>query len=204
MSRINTIEQLEALYGLPGETSTVKEVAHVTPHYRAFVDASPFAVLATCGPEGLDCSPRGDLPGFVRVSDDGRTLVLPDRHGNNRADSLRNIVRDGRVALLFMIPGHGNTLRVNGRAHVSTAPELLASFEVEGKTPRSAIVINVEAAYFQCARALVRSDLWNPAKHVDVNALPTPGQILAALTDNRVGGDAYDRAWPARAKQSMW
>jgi len=204
MSRINTIEQLEALYGLPGETSTVKEVAHVTPHYRAFVLASPFAVLATCGPEGLDCSPRGDLPGFVRVSDDGRTLVLPDRHGNNRADSLRNIVRDGRVALLFVIPGHGNTLRVNGRAHVSTEPELLASFAVEGKRPRSAVVIDVEAVYFQCARALVRSDLWNPAKHVDANALPTPGQILAALTDNRVGGDAYDRAWPARAKQSMW
>jgi PPOX class probable FMN-dependent enzyme len=204
MSRINTIEQLEALYGLPGETSTVKEVAHVTPHYRAFALASPFAVLATCGPEGLDCSPRGDLPGFVRVSDDGRTLVLPDRHGNNRADSLRNIVRDGRVALLFVIPGHGNTLRVNGRAHVSTEPELLASFAVEGKRPRSAVVIDVEAVYFQCARALVRSDLWNPAKHVDANALPTPGQILAALTDNRVGGDAYDRAWPARAKQSMW
>ena len=207
MSRINTIEtieQLEGLYGLPGETSTVKEVAHVTPHYRAFIDASPFAVLATCAPEGLDCSPRGDLPGFVRVSDDGRTLVMPDRHGNNRADSLRNIVRDGRVALLFMIPGHGNTLRVNGRAHVSIEPGLLASFDVEGKTPRRAGVIDVEAAYFQCARALVRSDLWNPAKHVHADQLPTPGQILAALTDNRVGGDAYDRAWPARAKQSMW
>ena len=161
-------------------------------------------VLATCGPEGLDCSPRGDLPGFVRVSADGKTLTMPDRHGNNRADSLRNIVRDERVALLFMIPGHGNTLRVYGRAHVSIEPELLASFDVEGKRPRSAIVIDVEAAYFQCARALVRSDLWNPAKHVDARALPTPGQILASLTDNRVGGEDYDRAWPARAKQSMW
>jgi PPOX class probable FMN-dependent enzyme len=204
MSRINTIEQLESLYGLPAETSTAKEVDRVTPHYRAFIEASPFAVLATCAPEGMDCSPRGDLPGFVRVSEDGRTLVLPDRRGNNRADSLRNIVRDGRVALLFMIPGHGNTLRVNGRAHVSTEPELLASFDVEGKSPRSAVVIDVEAAYFQCARALVRSDLWNPTKHVDSAALPTPGQILAALTDNRVGGDAYDRDWPVRAKQSMW
>jgi len=204
MSRIKTIEQLEALYGLPGEASTAKEVDRVTPHYRAFVEASPFVVLATCGPEGLDCSPRGDLPGFVRVSADGKTLTMPDRHGNNRADSLRNIVRDERVALLFMIPGHGNTLRVNGRAHVSIEPELLASFDVEGKRPRSAIVIDVEAAYFQCARALVRSDLWNPAKHVDARALPTPGQILASLTDNRVGGEDYDRAWPARAKQSMW
>jgi PPOX class probable FMN-dependent enzyme len=204
MSRITTIEQLEALYGLPAETSTVKEVDRVTPHYRAFVDASPFAILATSGPEGLDCSPRGDMLGFVRVSDDGRTLMLPDRQGNNRADSLRNIIRDLRVALLFMIPGHGNTLRVNGRAHLSVEPELLASFEVEGKPPRCVIVIEVDAAYFQCARALVRSDLWNPAKHVDPRALPTPGQILAALSGERVDGEAYDRDWPQRAKQSMW
>jgi PPOX class probable FMN-dependent enzyme len=142
--------------------------------------------------------------GFVRVSDDGRTLMLPDRQGNNRADSLRNIIRDLRVALLFMIPGHGNTLRVNGRAHLSVEPELLASFEVEGKPPRCVIVIEVDAAYFQCARALVRSDLWNPAKHVDPRALPTPGQILAALSGERVDGEAYDRDWPQRAKQSMW
>ena len=204
MSRITTIEQLEALYGLPGETSLVKEVDRVTPHYRAFVEASPFAVLATSGPEGLDCSPRGDVPGFVRVSDDGRTLWLPDRRGNNRADSLRNIVRDGRCAILFMIPGHGNTLRVNGRAHVSVDADLLASFAVDGKSPRTVIVVDVDAVYFQCARALVRADVWNPATHVDPRALPSPGQILAALTDGRVGGADYDRAWPNRAKQSMW
>ena len=204
MSRIATIEQLEALYGLPGETSIVKEVGRVTPHYRAFAEASPFAVLATSGPEGLDCSPRGDVPGFVRVSGDGRTMWLPDRQGNNRADSLRNIVRDGRCALLLLIPGHGNTLRVNGRAHVSVEAELLASFAVDGKSPRTVIVIDVEAAYFQCARELVRSDLWNPARHVDGSKLPTPGQILAALSDGRVGGADYDRTWPERAKQSMW
>jgi PPOX class probable FMN-dependent enzyme len=204
MSRITTIQQLEALYGLPNESSTVKEVDHVTPHYRAFVDASPFAVLATSGPEGLDCSPRGDVPGFVRVSDDGRTLWLPDRRGNNRTDSLRNIVRDGRCALLLLIPGHGNTLRVNGRAHVSAEPGLLASFAVEGQPPRTVIVIDVDAVYFQCARALVRSDLWNPAKHVDPAKLPTPGQMLAALSAGRVGGADYDRGWPDRARQSMW
>ena len=204
MSRITTLEQLESLYGRPGETSLVKETDRVTPHYRAFVEASPFAVLATGGPEGLDCSPRGDVPGFVRVGEDGRTLWLPDRRGNNRADSLRNIVRDGRCALLFMIPGHGNTLRVNGRAHVSVEPTLLESFIVDGKPPRTVIVFEVEAVYFQCARALVRSDLWNPAKHVEECSLPTPGQILAALSDGRVGGDEYDRGWPARAKQSMW
>src|SRR5690349_13064063 len=148
---ITTIEELEAIYGQPAETSLVKEVPRITPHYRAMLEASPFALLATSGPEGLDCSPRGDLPGFVRVQDE-RTLLLPDRRGNNRADSLRNIVRDGRVGLLFMIPGIGNTLRVNGRAHLSTAPALLSSFVMDGKAPRCVIVIQAETVYFQCSR----------------------------------------------------
>jgi PPOX class probable FMN-dependent enzyme len=203
MSTIDSIEQLEALYGFPGETSTVKEVPRITPHYRAFIEASPFVSLATAGPEGLDCSPRGDLPGFVRVQDE-RTLMLPDRRGNNRVDSLRNVVRDPRVALLFLIPGSGNTLRVNGRAVLSTAPDLLASFAVEGKLPRSVMVVTVEAAYFQCARAIVRADLWNAEKHVDAKRLPTAGQILATLSECRVGGDEYDREWPERAKKTMW
>jgi PPOX class probable FMN-dependent enzyme len=203
MPIITTLEELEALYGLPAETSTAKVADRVTPHYRAFIDAAPFAVLATCGPEGLDCSPRGDRPGFVRVADE-RTLLVPDRRGNNRVDSLRNVVRDPRVALLFLIPGAGNTLRVNGRAHLTTDPELLASFAVNGQPPRSVIVVTAEAVYFQCARAVVRSDLWNPVKHVDPDSLPTPGQILAALSDNRVGGAEYDRAWPERARQSLW
>jgi len=203
MSLITSIEQLEALYGFPGETSTVKEVAYITPHYRAFIEASPFASLATAGPEGLDCSPRGDLAGFVRIHDE-RTLMLPDRRGNNRVDSLRNIVRDPHVALLFLIPGSGNTLRVNGRATLSVDPALLASFAMEGKLPRSVMVMTVDAAYFQCARAIVRADLWNPAKHVDAKALPTAGQILAELSECRVGGDEYDREWPERAKKTMW
>src|SRR3954471_19654284 len=131
MPLITTVQELEAIYGLPAETSVVKEVDRVTPHYRALIEASPFAILATCGPEGLDCSPRGDLPGFVRVHDDV-TLIIPDRRGNNRIDSLRNIIRDPRAALLFLIPGSGSTLRVNGRALVSADPELLASFGVEG------------------------------------------------------------------------
>lgn len=203
MSIITSVDELEALYGKPVEASTVKEVDWITPHYRAYIDAAPFAVLATGGPEGLDCSPRGDLAGFVRVHD-ARTLMLPDRRGNNRIDSLRNIVRDPRVALLFMIPGVGNTLRVNGRAQLSTEPALLASFTVDGKAPRSVIVMTVDAVYFQCARALVRSELWNPARHVDPKSLPSAGQILAALSQNRVGGEDYDRAWPERAKQTMW
>jgi len=203
MSIITTVEALEAIYGRPQETSLVKEVDRVTPHYRAFIDAAPFVALATAGPEGLDCSPRGDVPGFVRVHDD-KTLMMPDRRGNNRVDSLRNIIRDPRVGLLFLIPGSGNTLRVNGRAQLSADRALLDSFMMEGKPPRSVIVITVDAVYFQCARAIVRAELWNPRKHVPPESLPTPGKILAALSDNRVGGEAYDKAWPERAKQSMW
>jgi PPOX class probable FMN-dependent enzyme len=203
MSIITTLAELEAIYGLPAETSTVKETNRITPHYRAYVAASPFAVLATSGPEGLDCSPRGDAPGFVRVHDE-RTLMLPDRRGNNRVDSLRNIVRDPRVALLFMIPGVGNTLRVNGRAHLAADSDLLASFAMDARSPRSVIVIAVDAVYFQCARALVRSDLWNSQKHVDPTSLPSAGQMLAVLSENRVGGDEYDRTWPARARQTLW
>ena len=203
MSVVATIEQLEAIYGLPGESSTVKVADRITPSYRVLIDKSPFAALATSGPEGLDCSPRGDLPGFVRIHDD-RTLMMPDRRGNNRVDSLRNIVRDPKVALLFLIPGSGSTLRVNGRAHVSVEPTLLASCKVEGKMPRTVIVIAVDEIYFQCARAIVRSDLWNPDKRVDPKSLPTPGQILAEMSESRVGGEQYDREWPERARLSMW
>ena len=200
---LRTEAELEAIYGRPVEAATVKEVNWITPHYRAYIEASPYAALATSGPEGLDCSPRGDRPGFVRVHDD-KTLMLPDRRGNNRIESLRNIVRDPKVALLFMIPGVGNTLRVNGRARLSIAPDLLESFAVEEKAPRSVTVIEVDAVYFQCARALVRSELWNPARHVDPKSLPSAGQILAALSGERVGGETYDREWPGRAAATMW
>lgn len=203
MTFIQNVEELEALYGTPGETSLVKELDRIIPEYAAFIEASPFVALATGGPEGLDCSPRGDLPGFVRIEDE-RTLMMPDRHGNNRVDSLKNIVRDGRVGLLFLVPGSGTTLRVNGCARLSIDPELRASFAVEGKAPRSVIVIAVAAVYFQCARAIVRSDLWNPARHADPKSLPTPGKILAAVTAERIGGDSYDREWPERARKTMW
>jgi PPOX class probable FMN-dependent enzyme len=203
MTIIATIDQLEAIYGQPNEASTVKVADRITPQYRVLIDKSPFAALATCGPEGLDCSPRGDLPGFVRVRDE-TTLMMPDRRGNNRVDSLRNIVRDPRIALLFLIPGSGSTLRVNGRARVSADADLLTSFKVDGKAPRTVIVMTVDEIYFQCARAIVRSDLWNPDRRVDPKSLPTPGQILAEMSENRVGGEDYDRAWPERARQTMW
>jgi hypothetical protein len=203
MSTIRSIEELETIYKDPAEPALVKETDYVTPEYGRMIAASPFVALATVGPEGLDCSPRGDIAGFVRIHDK-RTLMLPDRRGNNRVDSLRNIVRDPRVGLLFLIPGSGSTLRVNGRARLSTDPALLDSFVMEGKAPRSVTVIAVDSVYFQCARAIIRSDLWNPAKHVAAKDLPTPGQILASITDARVGGEEYDRVWPLKAKETMW
>ncbi|MEX0405166.1 pyridoxamine 5'-phosphate oxidase family protein [Aquibium sp. LZ166] len=203
MTTITTIAQLEALYGQPGETSLVKELDRIIPEYAALIKASPFVALATAGPEGLDCSPRGDLPGFVRIHDE-RTLMLPDRRGNNRADSLKNVVRDGRVGLLFLIPGSGTTLRVNGRATLSIDAELCASFAVDGKAARSVMVVAIDAVYFQCARAIVRSDLWNADRHVDPRSLPTPGDILAVTSRERIDGKAYDAEWPERAKATMW
>jgi uncharacterized protein len=203
MTIIATTEQLEAIYGETNDASTVKVADRVTPLYRVLIEKSPFAALATSGPEGLDCSPRGDLPGFVRIHDE-KTLMMPDRRGNNRIDSLRNIVRDPRIALLFLIPGSGSTLRVNGHAEISAAADLLASFEMDGKAPRTVIVMTVDEVYFQCARAIVRSDLWNPARRVDPRSLPSPGQILASMSDDKVGGESYDREWPERARKTMW
>jgi PPOX class probable FMN-dependent enzyme len=203
VSIIQTVEALEAIYGQPNEASTVKVADRITPRYQVLIDKSPFVALATSGPEGLDCSPRGDRAGFVRVHDE-KTLMMPDRHGNNRVDSLRNIVRDPKIALLFLIPGAGSTLRVNGRAHLSVDADVLASFKMDGKAPRSVIVMTVDEIYFQCARAIVRSELWNPDKRVDPVSLPTPGQILAEMSGNRVGGEEYDREWPERARQSLW
>jgi uncharacterized protein len=203
MTFISTISDLEALYGEPLQASIAKETDRVVPVYRALIEASPFATLATRGPEGLDCSPRGDGPGFVRVADE-KTLLLPDRRGNNRLDSLRNIVHDPQVALLFLIPGVGETLRVNGRAVVSTDPALLDSFAVDGKAPRTVVVITVETVYFQCSRAVVRSDLWNPDKHVARKSLPSAGQILAAVSENRVGGEAYDAGLQERVRTTLY
>jgi PPOX class probable FMN-dependent enzyme len=203
MTTVTTIEQLEAIYGQPAEAAIVKETGHITPDYARYIAASPFAMLATAGPDGLDCSPRGDLPGFVRVADP-KTLILPDRHGNNRIDSLRNILADPRVALLFLIPGFGGTLRVNGTGKLSIEPALLDSFRMDGKPPRSVLIVDVQSVYFQCGRAVIRSDLWNPELHVDPKSLPSAGQILSAITSARVGGEAYDKAWPQRARETLW
>lgn len=203
MPTLTTLEDLEAIYGQPGPSSTLKELDHLNAEYRAVIEASPFAALATVGPEGLDCSPRGDAGEVVRIKD-AKTLLLPDRRGNNRADSLRNIVRDPRVALLFLIPGSGSTMRVNGRAELRTDEDLLEAFRMEGKRPRCVIVITLDTVFFQCARAVIRADLWNPARHVDPARLPTAGQMLSAASQGAQGGATYDAEWPARAAASMW
>jgi PPOX class probable FMN-dependent enzyme len=195
---------LEALYGESSAGAIAKEIDYVHAHYRTMIEASPFVVLATSGPEGLDCSPRGDPAGsFVQVQDD-RTLLIPDRRGNNRLDSLRNIVNDPRVALLFLIPGVGETLRVNGRAAISTDPVLLARFALRGTQPRSVIVVTADRVYFQCPKALVRSELWNPEKHISRKALPSTGTILADVTAGKIGGEDYDRAYPERLRQTLY
>lgn len=198
---ITTIDELEALYDRPAGASLAKEIDRLSAGYRALIEASPFVVIATCGPEGLDCSPKGDAPGFVRILDD-KTLAIPDRRGNNRTDGFHNIVRDPRVAVLFLIPGVGETLRVNGRAAISIDPELCASFEVNGKAPRCVLIVSIERVYFHCSKAAVRAKLWE--SKIDRKSLPSTGAIIAELTQGKLGGETYDREAPARIKEQLY
>src|SRR3954470_24893842 len=184
--RVTSIAQLEALYGQPAGAAVFKEIDHVNAEYRAFIEAAPFFALASSGPEGIDCSPRGDDPGFVRVADE-KTLMIPDRRGNNRIDTLRNIVRDPRVSLLFLIPGIGETIRVIGRARISTDPALTDRFIVNGKTPRTVIVVEVERVFYQCTKAIVRSKLWDPVMQIERKSLPSAGTILAEISGGKIG-----------------
>lgn len=201
--QVTDIATLERLYGAPAAASLTKEIDYIHPHYRAFIQAAPFAVLATAGVGGLDASPRGDAAGFV-VVEDPKTLLIPDRRGNNRIDSLRNIVADARVALLFLIPGVGETLRINGKAVISTAPALLDRFRIDGRAPRSVIVVRVDAVYFQCARAILRARLWDPAEHVERETLPSLGTILAELSGNSADWADYDRDLSAHMKATLY
>jgi PPOX class probable FMN-dependent enzyme len=200
---VRDLQALEALYGDVGEASALKEISYLHPHYAALIEASPFAVLATAGKHGLDASPRGDAPGFVRIVDD-RTLLMADRRGNNRIDSLRNILSNPQVALLFLVPGVGETLRVNGRAEISVDPALLERLTVSDKPPRTVLVIHIESVFFQCSRALIRSELWNADKHLPRSALPSTGKMLAAVTDQRIDAETYDRELPPRLKATLY
>ena len=200
--RVTSVEQLETLYGTASGRSVTKEVDYITKGYRALIEASPFVLLATVGPEGTDCTPRGDPAGFVRVVDD-RTLLLPDRRGNKRLDNLRNLVLDGRLSLLFLIPGVGETLRVNGRGQIVTDPDLCASFEMQGKLPQSVLVVDVERVYFQCPKALARSRLWDPSAHVDRKSLPSAGDLLKEL-DTDFDNETYDAGYPTHLKTTIY
>jgi PPOX class probable FMN-dependent enzyme len=201
--RVTTLAELQALYGDANPPSLLKEVDHITPHYRAFIEAAPFVALASAGPDGFDCSPRGDAPGFVRVADE-RTVLIPDRRGNNRIDTLRNIIADPRIALLFLIPGIGETMRINGRAAISRDPALCDSFAVDGKAPRTVLVVAVERVYFQCSKAIVRAKLWDPATQISRSALPSTGTMLAALSRGAMDAEEYDRAYPERLRQTIY
>lgn len=204
MSLITTIAELDALYSEPVQPAArIKVLDHVSEQYHAFIQASPFMILASVGPSGVDCSPRGDPAGFVRVAD-AKTLIIPDRRGNNRLDSLRNIIEDPRVHLLFMIPGIGETLRVVGRAVISTDPDLCADFTMQGKAPRCVIIVTVEEVYTQCQKALVRSKLWDPSTQISRAQLPTVGQILSTITKGDFDGEAYDKAYPERLRQTIY
>lgn len=200
---IHTLAQLQALFGVVGEASVRKEVPFIHPVYRQWIEQSPFAMLATVGDEGLDASPRGDPAGFVVVQDE-KTLLLPERRGNNRIDSLRNILQDPRVALLFLVPGIGETLRVNGRARISVEPALLERTAMEGKRPQCVLVIDVDTVFFQCARAMQRSRLWEPPAADVRQRVPSAGTLLQALTKSEIDGAAYDSALPARQKATLY
>jgi hypothetical protein len=201
---ISTLAELEAHF--PDDVyppARIKETNRITKAYQTLIEASPFCVMATSGPAGLDASPRGDPKGFVRVVDE-KTVILPERRGNNRIDSLRNLVTDPRIALIFLIPGVSETVRVMGRVTISTDPELCATFTMQGKAPRCVMVVAVEQVFFQCAKALVRSRLWDPSLHVERATLPTAGKILAEISGGKLGGDEHDRLAPERMKATIY
>jgi len=200
---VTTMEQLNALYGEKHPAAVVKEIDHINSGYRKLIEAAPFVAVATGGPEGLDCSPKGDAPGFVRILDQ-KTLAIPDRPGNNRLDGFRNILRDPRIALLFLIPGVGETLRVNGRAAISIDPELMQSFAVNGKLPRCVLIVHIESVYFHCSKAIVRSKLWDASTQVDRKSLPSTGSIIAELSQGKLGGETYDREAPEKIKAQLY
>lgn len=200
---VTTLEQLDALYGKKNPNSIVKEIDHLSDGYRKLIEAAPFVAIATGGPDGFDCSPKGDAPGFVRILDD-KTLAIPDRPGNNRLDGFRNILRDPRIALLFLIPGVGETFRVNGRASISIDPDLMQSFAVNGKLPRSVLIVHIETAFFHCSKAIVRSKLWSEETKIDRKSLPSTGTILAELSHGELGGETYDREAPEKIKEQLY
>ncbi|PHM45371.1 pyridoxamine 5'-phosphate oxidase [Xenorhabdus mauleonii] len=200
--KITDIEALEQIYGKPSGGSIFKEVSYIHPVYRPFIESAPFVALATVGPEGMDVSPRGDQAGFIHIADE-KTLLLPDRVGNNRVDSLRNVLQDDRVALLFLIPGIGETLRINGRAEIIIDPEILERCAYRNILPRSVLRITVDTVFFQCSRAILRSGLWDASAQLERSALPSAGKILKEIKSGFDDVD-YDARLPQRLKDNLY
>ncbi|CDL86056.1 Putative pyridoxamine 5'-phosphate oxidase [Xenorhabdus cabanillasii JM26] len=200
---VTDITTLKQIYGKPAAPSVFKETDHIHPIYRPFIESAPFAALATTGKKGMDVSPRGDQPGFIHIKDE-KTLILPDRRGNNRIDSLRNILHDNRVALLLLIPGIGETLRINGRAEILITPEILERFAYRNVLPNSVLRITVDAVFFQCSRAIIRSGLWDASTQIERSALPSPGRILKELSKNEFDDVGYDAELPQRLKDNLY
>jgi PPOX class probable FMN-dependent enzyme len=197
---VNSITDLEALYGATNPASIDKVMAHITPHYKTWIEASKFLILSTIGPEGTDASPRGDDGPVVKILD-AKTILLPDWSGNNRLDSLKNIVRDDRISLMFMIPGIDNIVRVNGTAQITPDEAITHQFAKDGKTPKSVIIVTVSELYFQCAKALMRSKLWDSGK--EAIEVPTAGDFVKEFKAD-FDGKAYDDGYAEHAKKRMW
>ncbi|MGC4054515.1 MAG: pyridoxamine 5'-phosphate oxidase family protein [Paludibaculum sp.] len=200
---IRDLAELDSMYPAPAPPSIRKVTRQLTPAYRAMIEAAPFFAIATSGPRGLDCSPRGDAAGFVRIADDS-TLLLPERRGNNRIDTLRNLINDPRAALLFLIPGISEILRINGAATLSRNRELCDSFLVKGSVPKVVIVLQIETVMFQCARAIIRSRLWDPGLFRAPGDVPSAGTMLADATAGEEGGASYDAALPERIRTTLY
>ncbi|WP_037316709.1 pyridoxamine 5'-phosphate oxidase family protein [Ruegeria halocynthiae] len=201
MEYIDDIATLEGLYGTPGAPALCKVAHRLTPLYRKWIMTSRLCIIGTVGPEGVDSSPRGD-DGPVVLELDPNTLALPDWRGNNRLDSLRNIVRDPRVSLLFLVPGSNSVVRLNGSARLTADEGLRARFEKQGKRPATVIVIEIAEIYTQCARALMRARTWTSGD--ETKDLPSVGEILSEMTKGEEGGTRYDNEWGARAAKTMW
>ena len=202
-SFVTSIEGLASLYAPPAERVVKATLDHVNSVGRAFINASPFLVMATGSENGFDCSPKGDQPGFVQVSEDGRTLLIPDRRGNNKIDGLKNLAENSQIGLIFFVPGANETYRVNGRARISTDAEFRRRFSVKGKEPATVIVVSVEQAFPHCPKALVRSDLWKRSSLGRPQGVPTLGDFVAARypeTDSA----AFDAAYAQRIPNELY
>ena len=200
-----SLERVRELIGEPGEAAKAKVQDHVDQNIHRFIAHSPFVCLATAHADGTaDCSPRGDYPGFVKVLDP-QTLALPDRVGNNRLDTFENLATDPRIGLIFLVPGHRESLRVNGTAYLSEDPDVLARLEAEGKVPKVAIIVRVREAYLHCGRAILRARLWDPASHALADQVPSIGEVIAArLGNEEITADAIDAGLEKTAYRNLY